>query len=247
MYFGATDRTLAVVDDDHNILFLQLRTGRLAGGNSLVASVWEHFEQNPGVDLEGAIAAVAQRNGTEPAELSAQMHEPVAVLRRDGIITTRPPGEPPARIQAIRASETAQPTRREAADPDGSVPRRFTIAAAIGLTISIAVGWLPFWLQLEILIAVRRLRPKRPGLAGTQRLADAVARAARRYPGRTECLEQSIAAFVAGALLGAAPDWCHGGSLLSDTYHAWVQADRVAIDYTDQYQDGVLLTTMIRL
>ncbi len=243
--YGATDRTFSATDDEHNILFLQLRTGQLAGGNSPVAHVWEEFEREPGLDLEGAIAAAAARTGIDPAELRAQMQGLIRTLRSAGVLTTRPPGEPPRRLRAILADETSQPKLREPADLGASVPRRVAIAGAIGLLIALALQRLPFWVQLEILIAIRRARAQRPALSDTRRLAAAVKRTARRYPGRAECMEQSMAAFIAGALLGAAPDWCHGGSLLDDSYHAWVQAESIAVDYTDQY--GVSLTTMIRL
>jgi hypothetical protein len=242
-YYGATDRTFVAIDDGHNILFLQVRTGRLAGGNANVASVWEQFEENPGVDLDGAIAAAAEQIGMHPSVLRAQVRGTAAHLISDGILTTRRPGPPPRRLRAILADESAQPARREPADPDQRVPARVAIAGAVALAIALVLKRLPFWVQLEILAAIRRVRPQRATLSDTRRLAAAVKRAARRCPGRVECLEQSMGAFIAGALLAAAPDWCHGGSLLQDTYHAWVQADDTAVDYTDQY--GVELTTMI--
>jgi hypothetical protein len=246
-YYGATDRTISALDGGQNILFLQLRTGRLAGGNSTVACVWEELERNPGIDLDGAIAAAAARIEIDPRELGAQMERPIAVLRRDGILTTRLPSDPPPRLRGIVAGETDQPTRREPADSDQAIPRSIAVVGAVGLAIALLMRMLPFWIQLEILIAIRRARPRRPPLTDTRRLAGAIKRAARYYPGVVECLEQSIAAFIAGALLGAAPDWCHGGSLQNDAYHAWVQSSDTAIDYTNQYQGGSALITMIRL
>jgi hypothetical protein len=247
-YYGATDRTLAAIDADGNILFLALRTGRFTGGNQNVAYVWTEFERTPGIDLDGAIAATASRLGMDTGELHAQMVRPVRVLRSGGVLTTRPPGSPAARVTAIRADEAAQPAQREAADAGATVPMRVLIAGATGLAIALVLTRLPFWVQLEILMAIRRRRPQRPGLPQTRRLAAAVKRAARRFPGRTECMEQSQAVFIAGALvLGAAPDWCHGSSLLTDTYHAFVQAGDTAIDYTNQYGRGGSLITMIRL
>jgi hypothetical protein len=243
--YAATDRTFVTLDSDRNILFLQLRTGRLTGANAQVAEVWQEFEQCPGIDLDRAIVAAAERIGMDPATLRSQMRGPVSVLLKDGILTTRPPAVPPRRIVAILAGETAQPERREPANPRETVPGRVAIASAMGLSIMLILKRLPFWVQLEILMAIRRALPQHATVAQTRQLAAAVNRAARWCPGRTECLEQSIAAFIGGALLGAPPYWCHGGSLLNDLYHAWVQAEDTAIDYTDQY--GGSITTMIRL
>jgi hypothetical protein len=246
-FYGATDRTLVAEDGDGNILFLQLRTGRLAGGNGNVAAVWMEFERTPGIELDSAITAAATRIGMDRGQLGAQMEKPLAVLMKDGIITTRPPGSPSPRLRAIVADEADQPARREPADDEMRVPRRVAIAAAAGLAIALVLKPLPFWAQLQILLTIRRLRPRRAGLTETRLLAAAVKRAARHCPGPTECLEQSLGTFIAGALTGAPPDWCHGGSLMTDTYHAWVQAGRTAVDYTDQCQDGASLVTFICL
>lgn len=55
---------------------------------------------------------------------------------------------------------------------------------------------------------------------------DAVAscqRAARWYPGRAACLENSLAAFIALALRGYRADWCIGCRLGPAEAHAWIE------------------------
>lgn len=55
---------------------------------------------------------------------------------------------------------------------------------------------------------------------------DAIAscrRAARWYPGRAACLENSLAVFIALALRGYRADWCIGCRLGPAEAHAWIE------------------------
>ncbi|MGH3999184.1 MAG: lasso peptide biosynthesis B2 protein [Pseudonocardiaceae bacterium] len=52
-----------------------------------------------------------------------------------------------------------------------------------------------------------------------------VRRLARGLPARVVCLEESIAATVALALLGKSVTWCHGVAADPFTFHAWVRTD----------------------
>jgi hypothetical protein len=52
----------------------------------------------------------------------------------------------------------------------------------------------------------------------------AVAWAARRYPGRAACLEQSLAAVLLVAAGRRRLDWCLGAATDPYRFHAWVEA-----------------------
>ena len=49
--------------------------------------------------------------------------------------------------------------------------------------------------------------------------------AARRYPGRAACLEQSLAAVLLAAARGWRLDWCLGAVADPYRFHAWVEAE----------------------
>jgi hypothetical protein len=238
-YWGATGQTITALDADGYIIFLSISKGQWMVGEPAIAAVWDQLES--GVDLDTAITNAAE-GWVDPDRLRADVQRQVPKLLRAGILSTTPPRSAPPRLSRIVAD--TQPSRRDTVDVDPRPPRRLMIAAAVGLVAGLTIQLLPFWLQLEILMAVRRIRPNRPGVEEAKLLVAAVKRAARPYPGWADCLEQSAGAFFAGALLGAAPDWCIGGHASANIYHAWVQADGVAVDYV---QPGGAPIAMIRI
>ncbi|WP_051819861.1 lasso peptide biosynthesis B2 protein [Streptomyces sp. NRRL S-920] len=62
-----------------------------------------------------------------------------------------------------------------------------------------------------------------------------VRRAARRYPGRAACLELSLATLGVLALTGRRVVWCVGTADDPYRFHAWVEAQGVAIASPDEY------------
>jgi hypothetical protein len=252
MYFGAIDSTVTWTDTHDQTLFLQIRTGQWFVGNAVYTALWDGLEE--GRALDTAIANLAKA-GADPVQVRRDVERDLPGLLRAGILTRRRPGSPPQRLQAIVGDET-QPGRREWVDSTDRIPRRVAMVGAVGFMAAMLLKPLPFRMQLEVLMAIRRACPLRPGLSDTRRLATAVKRAARWYPGRAECLEQSMGAFVAGALLRAAPSWCIGGRIVaasddgwaldpSAPRHAWVESsDRTPVDYAEQDARSV---TMLRV
>jgi hypothetical protein len=57
----------------------------------------------------------------------------------------------------------------------------------------------------------------------------AVSRAARRYPGRAACLEQSLAAVMMAAAARRRLDWCLGSAPDPYRFHAWVEVAGQAV------------------
>ncbi|QEV16215.1 lasso peptide biosynthesis B2 protein [Streptomyces alboniger] len=64
-----------------------------------------------------------------------------------------------------------------------------------------------------------------------------VRRAARWYPGRAACLELSLATLGVLALTGRRVVWCVGTADDPYRFHAWVEAQGVAIASPDEYGD----------
>jgi hypothetical protein len=241
--YGATDVTVAARDADGYVLFLQTGTNQWVVAGPAAWRVWQALER--GLNVQDAVVAAA--GSTDTAGVSAHLEPALPELARAGILTGRRPAPPAERLRSILAGGAPAP-RRESVDSldrrDGE-SARVTLAAAAGFALALVLRLLPFRLRLEVLISVRRCRPRRPGLAETRRLAAAVKRIASRWPGSADCLEQSMASFLAGALRRAAPEWCLGGSIEGASYHAWVQAGDVAVDHAPQ--DGAEFMTMLRV
>lgn len=103
----------------------------------------------------------------------------------------------------------------------GTLPER--AAAAAGLALALVLLRLPFRYTVCAARAARHLgrRPLAPARA--EDLVAAVRHAGRRWPGRVACLETSLGAVLAAALLGRRLHWCLGVRFSPPPveYHAW--------------------------
>jgi hypothetical protein len=74
---------------------------------------------------------------------------------------------------------------------------------------------------------VARLGRHRPPAttAEAQAAVNGARRASRYFPGRAACMENSLAAVLAGLLHRRKTDWCIGARTLPYTTHAWVEAE----------------------
>ncbi|WP_169501837.1 lasso peptide biosynthesis B2 protein [Kribbella catacumbae] len=57
--------------------------------------------------------------------------------------------------------------------------------------------------------------------------------AAARFPGRSACLEASLAAFLLTALTGRAVDWCIGCRFSPAESHAWIETGQRPVGEPD--------------
>ncbi|OKI41664.1 hypothetical protein A6A29_37680 [Streptomyces sp. TSRI0281] len=105
----------------------------------------------------------------------------------------------------------------------GTVPER--IAAAAGLALALVLLRLPFRHTVRTVRWARRAgrRPLAPERAGA--LVEAVRHTGRLWPGRAACMETSLGAVLAAALLGRRLDWCLGVRFSPPPaeYHAWAE------------------------
>lgn len=97
-------------------------------------------------------------------------------------------------------------------------------------------GVLGFWTAIILLrfslkhsIALfAALKRRTPALATVAETADAVAAAraaAKWFPGRAACLENSLATALTAILMRRSPDWCIGVRLMPYAAHAWVEVE----------------------
>jgi hypothetical protein len=238
--FAASHRVIAVYDPATAwALLLNLRTGLLVSLNPAMGHVWRELEN--GCNLAEAIGTHVARGG-HPPDAAA-----IDVLARHGMLSSR---RSTSRGRAIKlSSREAWPTRRVVATDDG-VSWGDMVAASVGFATVIAVAHLPipFSTGLGLIRGLAGIRRQRPTLTSTCRLVAAARRVARKHPGWADCFEISLAAFVAAALKGQAPDWCFGARFGPLGRHAWLEAENTAVDHERgdsdrQYQAMVRLAS----
>lgn len=110
-----------------------------------------------------------------------------------------------------------------------SVPVRLSTPDKVAGLVSFAVAavvlrTLPFRAVLTMAHLLKHLSRKTAGQQEAQRAIAARDWAARWFPGRAACLENSLAAFIFAALHGRSVDWCIGCRFLPAESHAWIQA-----------------------
>lgn len=103
----------------------------------------------------------------------------------------------------------------------GSFRERF--AAAAGLTLALVLLRLPFRWTVRAVRRARRLGRRPMSSAQAEVIVSAVRHTARLWPGRAACMETSLGAVLAAALLGRRLDWCLGARFSPPPveYHAW--------------------------
>lgn len=105
------------------------------------------------------------------------------------------------------------------------------LAAAAGLALALVLLHLPLCRRARFRYTVRGARlARRIGRrdldpARAEALVDAVRHTARLWPGRAACMETSLGAVLAAALLGRRLNWCLGVRFSPPPveYHAWAE------------------------
>ncbi|MEV7471946.1 lasso peptide biosynthesis B2 protein [Streptomyces kronopolitis] len=98
-------------------------------------------------------------------------------------------------------------------------------AAAAGLALALVLLRLPFRHTLRAVRWARRAGRRPPTAAQAQALVEAVRHTGRLWPVRAACMETSLGAVLAAALLGRRLHWCLGVrfSPPPTEYHAWAE------------------------
>jgi len=82
---------------------------------------------------------------------------------------------------------------------------------------------------------LKRTTRSRPGSADLARLETACRWAARFFPGRFACMEESLTGFLFAAALGWRMDWCIGARLAPFQAHAWLEPNRHPAETADHH------------
>ncbi|MFJ8589650.1 lasso peptide biosynthesis B2 protein [Streptomyces sp. NPDC093595] len=112
---------------------------------------------------------------------------------------------------------------------------RHQVAAQAGFALAVALlRCTPIRVAIAVARAASRL-PGRPATIGqAQSLHAAVRRAARPWPGRAACLEESLASYFAGALTGRRTRWVLGARFFPHGAHAWIEAEGAVIGQAEE-------------
>ncbi|MGM9333634.1 lasso peptide biosynthesis B2 protein [Streptomyces murinus] len=96
-------------------------------------------------------------------------------------------------------------------------------AATTGVLLALLLLKLPFRHTARTVRCARKIGRRAPATARAETLVAAVRHAGRWWPGRVACLETSLGAVLAAALLGQRLDWCLGVRFTPPPveYHAW--------------------------
>ncbi|MCK7622508.1 lasso peptide biosynthesis B2 protein [Streptomyces sp. RS10V-4] len=99
------------------------------------------------------------------------------------------------------------------------------LAATAGLALALVLLRLPFRHTVRATRLARRLGRRELGAARAEALVGAVRHTARWWPGRAACMETSLGAVLAAALLGRRLDWHLGARFAPPPveYHAWAE------------------------
>ncbi|MFP1629844.1 lasso peptide biosynthesis B2 protein [Streptomyces sp. 5K101] len=121
------------------------------------------------------------------------------------------PSPRPARVRVARHQPSTFPAR---------------LAAHTGLALALTLlRCLPLRLTLTLARTARRMPGRPASLTRAEALHAAVRQAARGWPGRAACLEESLATLLAGALTGQRMHFVLGATFLPHGAHAWNEAD----------------------
>ncbi|MFF7586748.1 lasso peptide biosynthesis B2 protein [Kitasatospora purpeofusca] len=168
-----------------------------------------------GVPAELAIGQLTEhweQRGADPEQVRTDLAAVLVALRQADLLDT---------AQQLTEAGDATPTVHFAA------PARIGVGLRLAAPLALAVALVLLRLPIRYSVAAARRAaalPARPAtVAQAQAAHYAVRRAARWWPGRVACLEESLAAFLTGALTGRRVRWVLGATFLPRGAHAWTE------------------------
>lgn len=160
------------------------------------------------------LAAYWSQRGAQPDQVRADLRALAADLDKAGLLDGAAPPIVRCHQAAVRfaAPVAVRPAERAAGHAG-------LLAALVLLRL----------LPVRYAVAAARAATRMPGRPATIGQAEAaftaVRRAARWWPGRVACLEESLAAHFAAALTGHRVRWVVGARFTPQGAHAWIEAD----------------------
>lgn len=212
----AAEHVLHQSEDHGGVIILDTRAGLWVALNPTAGDLWRSWQS--GTKFDDALTEIAARYPEIPYEsIRADAEQLVRDLFSRGIIAAIP-------RDALTGVATCM------AEPEAGVKTLGTRwhrvgGALIALVIADVLLRCSFRMSFALVRAsrrnwCRRVATPRQGVAAVA----AVSRAARYYPGRAACLEQSLAAVLLSAARRRRLDWCLGSAPDPYRFHAWVEA-----------------------
>jgi hypothetical protein len=201
-------------EDHGGVLILDTDAGLWMALNPTAGDFWRSWQSGAG--FEEGVAEVATGYPEVPLEsIRADAEQLVRDLFSRGLIKAIPRG-----ALAGTAAEMAEPEAAFA----GPRPGWHLVGALVALVVADVLVRCSFRLSFALVRASRRSWCRRAATARQAAIAvTTVSRAARRYPGRAACLEQSLAAVLLAAVRRRRLDWCLGSASDPYRFHAWVE------------------------
>jgi Transglutaminase-like superfamily/Coenzyme PQQ synthesis protein D (PqqD) len=209
-----------VSDGQGGFILLNDKKGQWHRLNRTGALYWGGLERGEG--LEAIVARLAERHPVIPrdrlrADLEAFVGE---LLHRDLV-----------RLDLSDVPSLAGVSMALAPDEGATVARGQQLAASFAVPIALILLRLPFRVTVRAVVALKKALAKQPATADDVRAAMVAGqRLARCYPGRFACLEESLTAVIALALLRRRAEWCLGTAADPRRFHAWIEVDGRIID-----------------
>jgi Transglutaminase-like superfamily/Coenzyme PQQ synthesis protein D (PqqD) len=202
-------------EDHGGVVILDTVAGQWMALNPTAGVFWRSWEAGAGFDQ--GVTEVSSRHPEVPPE-SIRLHarQFVQELLTRGLITITP-------------QESADGAAAVMAEPDAAAAGRgpgwhMVAAAWVFLVLASVLVNRSFRFSYALVRASRREWCHRePTLTRAERLVFAVSRAARLYPGRAACLEQSLAAVLMASTRRWRVDWCIGSARDPYRFHAWAE------------------------
>ncbi|TYB44221.1 lasso peptide biosynthesis B2 protein [Actinomadura chibensis] len=196
------------------VVVLNRKTGQWHALNTTAGLLWRHWSEGSG--FEQSVAAVAGRHPDVPADrLRADAARLLGDLVRRGLVRADPASCPAG--EAVTMAEAPAPARSASGRFRAVVAFPFLVAAAL-------LARAPFRAACAAVSLTRPWCRSDVPVERATRIVAAVERAARRYPFRAACMEQSLAAVLMAALTGRRLTWCIGAVPDPYRFHAWVEA-----------------------
>lgn len=201
--------------DHGGVVILDTIAGQWMALNPTAGEFWRRWEA--GASFDQGVTEVASKHPEVPPEsVRSHARQFAQELVTRGLITITPQ-EPTVGAVAVMAEPDAATTGRR--------PGWLMVAAAwVFLVVASVLVKHSFRVSFALVQASRRRWcHQEPTLTRAERVVFAVSRAARMYPGRAACLEQSLAAVLMASARRWRLDWCIGSAHDPYRFHAWAE------------------------
>jgi len=194
------------------MVVLNRTTGRWHALNASAGILWRAWQARE--SFEQGVAAVADHYPKVPPDrIRTDAEQLLNQLVSRGLLQVSLP-------ERGAAAAMAQSPRTYTGPVTGRLEQLLAFAC---LLLSVACARLPFRATYRLVQFLHRRCAEPPAARRARTIVAAVHLAARWYPGRAACFEQSLAAVLLATLSGLRLDWCLGAAADPYRFHAWVE------------------------